>query len=106
MASDPGGGRVSGACHELLRRAFNSLDIRTGGGPVGSPKDLVIEGAGYANRALGALRILPDDAFRRLTAACGLAPDVPPARPLKRTAVCAASACRRTTSLLQANAAV
>ena len=30
MASDPGG-RVSGACHELLRRAFNSLDIRTGG---------------------------------------------------------------------------
>ena len=48
---------------------------------MGSPKDLAIEGAGYANRALGALRILPDDAFRRLTAACGLAPDAPlPAR--------------------------
>ena len=49
---------------------------------MGSLKDLVIEGAGYANRALGALRILPDDAFRRLTAACGLAPDAPLARPL------------------------
>ena len=73
---------------------------------MGSPKDLAIGGAEYANRALGALRILPDDAFRRLTAACGLAPDVPLARPLKRTVPSVVSACRRTTSLLQANAAV
>ena len=49
---------------------------------MGSLRVLAIEGAGYANRALGALRILPDDAFRRLTAACGLAPDAPLARPL------------------------
>ena len=49
---------------------------------MGSLRDLAIGGAGYANRALGALRILPDDAFRRLTAACGLAPDAPLARPL------------------------
>ena len=73
MASDPGGRRDSGECHELLRRAFSSLDIRTGRDPVGSLRDPVIGGAGYANRALGALRILPDDAFRHLTAACGLA---------------------------------
>ena len=49
---------------------------------MGSLRGLAIGGAEYANRALGALRILPDDAFRRLTAACGLAPDVPLARPL------------------------
>ena len=49
---------------------------------MGSLRDLAIEGAGCVNRALGALRILPDDALHRLTAACGLAPDVPLARPL------------------------
>lgn len=61
---------LPGVYHALLRRAFNSLDIGTGRrDPVGSLKDIIIEGTGYANRVLGALRILP--------AACGLAPDAP-----------------------------
>ena len=37
---------LPGVYHALLRRAFNSLDVRTGRrDPVGSLKDLIIEGA-------------------------------------------------------------
>ena len=77
------GVHLPGAYHALLRRAFHSLDVATGRrAPVGERTDLVFPKVGYANRVLGALRILPDDAFRRLTVSCGLAPAVPLARPL------------------------
>ena len=62
-------------------------DVRTGRREGAAPQDLHIGSCSYANLVLGSLMMRPDDAFRRLSARCGLGPISPTDRHLSSNCV-------------------
>ena len=70
-------------------------DVRTGRREGAAPQDLHIGSCSYANLVLGSLMVLPDDAFRRLSARWAW-PDLPADRHRSSNCVLAAPECMRT----------
>ena len=72
------GVHLPGVYHKQLRDAFETLDLATGHrDEIAMRSDLQANSGSYANRVLGSLMMLPDDAFRRLAVRCGLGPTIP-----------------------------